>query len=117
MDLRVRLGVSDARVLAALQAMESNIEAPLGRAELADIADLSLRQLERAFRRDLGCGVHEHYLRLRLDRARQLLRESTLSVLDVAVATGFGSATQFSRAFRRVVGFPPKDVAKREGLA
>ena len=59
------------------------------------------RQLERLFRRHLGHGIHKQYSSMRLERARQLLRETTLPVLDVAIATGFSSSSQFARAYRR----------------
>ena len=107
MDLRHRLGVSDENLLAVLRAMEANLESPKPRGDLARLAGVSLRQLERLFRDRLGRGMHAHYLALRLDRARQLLRETSLPVLDVALATGFGSASQFSRAFARSFGEPP----------
>jgi transcriptional regulator GlxA family with amidase domain len=87
--------------------MEANLEQPKPRADLARLAGVSLRQLERLFRDRLGRGIHAHYLALRLDRARQLLRETSLPVLDIAIATGFGSASQFSRAFAHVYGAPP----------
>lgn len=66
-----------------------------------------MRQLERLFQRHLGQGIHKQYRSMRLERARQLLRETTYPVLDVAVATGFSSASQFSRAYARAFGEPP----------
>jgi transcriptional regulator GlxA family with amidase domain len=107
MDLRSRLGVSDEKLLGVLRAMETNLEAPLARAGLARAAGLSLRQLERLFRRHLGRGVQEHYRSLRLGRARLLLRESAMPVLEAALSTGFASASQFSRAYRRTFGESP----------
>jgi transcriptional regulator GlxA family with amidase domain len=74
MDLRSRLGIADAKLLGVLSAMEASLETPLARAGLAGAAGISLRQLERLFRRHLGRGIQEHYRRLRLDRARLLLR-------------------------------------------
>jgi transcriptional regulator GlxA family with amidase domain len=109
MDLRFRLGIADEKLLAALRAMEANLETPLTREAIAKGADISLRQLERSFKGHLGRGIHEHYLVLRLARARQLLRESSLPILDVAVATGFGSSSHFSRVFRGAYGMPPSD--------
>ena len=114
MDLRFRMGVGDEKLLAALKAMEANIEAPLSRAELADIAGISLRQLERAFRSQLGRGIHEHYLALRLGRSRQLLRETSLSTVEIGLACGFGSASQFARAFRRAYGLSPREAGAGE---
>ena len=78
MDLRHRLGVSDEGLLAVLRAMEANLESPKPREDLARLAGVSLRQLERLFRDRLGRSIHAHYLALRLDRARQLLRETSL---------------------------------------
>jgi len=114
MDLRFRLGIDDEHVLTALKAMEENIEEPLPRERLARSVGVSLRQLERSFRSHLNRGVHEHYLALRLDRSRQLLRETSLTAVEIALATGFGSASQFSRAFRRSFGFPPREALKHD---
>ncbi len=107
MDLRARWGIRDDRLLEVLKTMEGNIEQPLPRGVLASIAGTSLRQLERAFERSLGCGIHAHYMSLRLAQARQLLRESSLPLFEIALATGFNSPTQFSRAYRQAFGAPP----------
>jgi transcriptional regulator GlxA family with amidase domain len=113
MDLRFRLGIDDDKVLSVLKAMEDNIEEPLPRQTLADLVGVSLRQLERAFRSHVRRGLHQHYLSLRLERARQLLRETSLAIVEVALATGFGSASQFARAFRREFGHPPRETTAR----
>ena len=114
MDLRVRLGIGDEHLLRALRGMEENLELPLSREELASLAAVSLRHLDRMFRTQLGRGVHEHYLGLRLSRAKQLLRETSLSVLQVSVATGFGSPSQFSRAFKRVFRIARADLGSTQ---
>jgi len=107
MDLRYRLGVADEKLLGVLRAMERSIETPQPRAALAREAGISLRQLERLFQHHIGHGIHRHYRWLRLERARQLLRETSLPVLDVALATGFASSSQFARAYSRAFGEPP----------
>ena len=114
MDLRFRLGVGDAKLLKALKLMETHIERPISRPRLAELAGVSLRQLERTFQAELGRGVHEHYLALRLSRSLQLLRETSLSILEVALATGFASASQFSRAFRRNFASAPRETRERD---
>lgn len=114
MDLRFRLGVGDERLLAVLREMERHVEAPLSRQRLAGLAGMSLRQLERSFRSQLDRGIHEHYLTLRLARARQLLRETSLPMLEIALATGFTSASQFARVFRQRFGLAPREAARRQ---
>lgn len=114
MDLRFRFDVVDENLLIVLRAMEAHIERPLSRRECAKLAGLSLRQLERLFRSRLGSGMHQHYLMLRLGRARQLLRETSLSILDVSIAAGFSSASQFSRAYKRAFGFTPREGRQQE---
>jgi transcriptional regulator GlxA family with amidase domain len=113
MDLRLRLGITDEALLRALDAMESNVESVLSRRQLADIAGVSIRQLERSFKHGLGRGIHEHYLAVRLARCRQLLRETSMSILEAGLAGGFASASQFSRAFRRAFGCTPRQIRLR----
>jgi len=107
MDLRYRLGVADEKLLGVLRVMETSLETPQPRAALAARVGISLRQLERLFQHHIGHGIHRHYRWLRLERARQLLRETTLPVLDVALATGFASSSQFARAYASAFGEPP----------
>jgi transcriptional regulator GlxA family with amidase domain len=108
MPLRERLGISHAPLLRVVERMEQNLEAPIARGDLARLAGVSLRQLERLFRLHLGRSLGEHYLALRLDRARDLLRQTSLSVLEVALVCGFASASHFSRAYRVRFGHPPR---------
>jgi transcriptional regulator GlxA family with amidase domain len=113
MDIGFQLGITDEKLLVVLEAMEANLETPLSRENLATLAGISLRQLERSFRNKLTRSVHEHYLALRLECSRQLLRETSLSVPEVALATGFASASQFSRAFRRSFRVSPRRMTRR----
>ena len=101
MDLRLRFGIRDPRVLRVLAAMEANLETPLSKEALAELAHVSVRQLERLFQDLLGVGLHRRYLNLRLDRAHQLRRESSMSSAEIAAATGFLTADELSRAERR----------------
>lgn len=98
--LRARLGISQPALLRALDAMEAAVEQPLRTSELARIASMSTRQLERLFTRHVGCSPSQHYIRVRLERARKLLRGTRMSVLEVALACGFTSASHFARAYR-----------------
>lgn len=108
MPLRERLGIAHAPLLQVIGRMEQTLENPEPREALARLAKVSLRQLERLFRQHLGRSLGEHYLVLRLDQARDLLRQTSLSVLEIALACGFASASHFSRSYGRRFGHPPR---------
>jgi len=108
MALRMRLGQSHPKLVAAIKLMEDNLEGPLAPSALARAVGLSSRQLERLFRKYLAMPPARYYLELRLKRARALLRETTMSVLDVAVACGFASASHFSKRYRDLFGRAPR---------
>jgi transcriptional regulator GlxA family with amidase domain len=108
MSLRERYEVRHAGLLRALAAMEEALESPLPRTALAALAGVSVRQLERLFTEQIGSSIGRHYLALRLDHARRLLRQTSLSVIEIALACGFSSAAHFSRAYRARFGKPPR---------
>ena len=108
MELRPRLGVSHPKLLAVIADMEDNIEEPLSQTELADMAALSTRQLERLFRKYLSSTPTRYYLNLRLQRAQQLLSQTSMSILSVALACGFVSASHFSKCYRERYGRTPR---------
>ena len=107
LPLRARLGIHDTKVLYIIELMEANISEPLSLVELANYAGLSRRQIERIFRRAMGRSPARYYLELRLDRARHLLLQSNLPVVEVAVACGFVSASHFSKCYREFYARSP----------
>lgn len=113
MSLPARLGVRHPKLLSVISTMERNLEEPLSRAQLAREAGLSTRQLERLFRKYLSRSPARYYLELRLNRARLLLLQTNLSVIDVALACGFVSASHFSKCYRDFFGRTPR---KERGL-
>ncbi|MGE4372972.1 MAG: GlxA family transcriptional regulator [Xanthobacter sp.] len=108
LGLPERLGVRNARLERIIDLMESRIETPASREELADSAGVSLRQLDRLFAEHIGVGAEAYYQGIRLTRARELLRQTNLPVTEIAMATGFASASHFSRAYRRKYACTPR---------
>jgi transcriptional regulator GlxA family with amidase domain len=107
MDLRMRLGVAHPKLLKVVGLMEQAIEEPLSSQELAAAVNLSTRQLERLFFKYLGQSPAKHYLRIRLERARALIRQTSMPLLTIALECGFSSASHFSRAYLDGFGKPP----------
>ena len=91
-----------------LQLMEANLEEPITLQELADYVSLSRRQLERLFLKHLHSTPSRYYLKLRLDRARRLLKQTSRSIVEITSMCGFVSTTHFSRCYRKYMGVSPK---------
>ncbi len=106
-SLQDRYSTSNARLLRALELVETHIEHPLDRRSLSAAAGVSVRQLERLFAGHVGKTLDRHYRDVRLDRARVLLRQTTMSVSEVGLASGFQSASHFSRVFKARFGHAP----------
>ncbi|WP_306112951.1 MULTISPECIES: GlxA family transcriptional regulator [unclassified Roseovarius] len=102
-----RVGSTNPVILDSVKAMESNVAEPVGLEELAAAAGVSPRQLNRLFREKLGRSTMGYYRELRLDKAQSLLRNSPLSLTEIALATGFANSSHFSRAFTQHFGQPP----------
>ncbi|MHC8509933.1 MAG: GlxA family transcriptional regulator [Rhodospirillales bacterium] len=100
MELQSRIGVAHPKLLSVITMMEDNLEEPLACAELARRAKLSPRQLERLFQKHLHQAPTRYYLQLRLNRARFLLTQSSMPILNVALSCGFVSASHFSKCYR-----------------
>jgi transcriptional regulator GlxA family with amidase domain len=117
LPLRARLGVQNARVLSIIELMEAHLSEPLSLIEIADHVGLSRRQIERLFRQEMGRSPARYYLEIRLDRARHLLVQSTLPVVEVAIACGFVSASHFSKCYRELYAkSPQQERAERKTL-
>jgi AraC family transcriptional regulator, glycine betaine-responsive activator len=108
MALPARLGVRHPKLMSVIKLMEENLEEPLDRGKLAKSAGLSSRQLERLFRKYVNRSPARYYVELRLNRARLLLLQTNMPVIDVALACGFVSASHFSKCYRDFFGKTPR---------
>ena len=98
-----------AKLQATLALMNGHLTRTLGIDELAEAMGISRRHLERLFKRNLGCSPSRHYLDLRLQQARQLLRAGEQSLSDVTAECGFVSLQHFFRCYRQYFGAHPRD--------
>lgn len=107
MEIAARYGVHNKRLVQVLGIIEEHLDELLSNDALAEKVGITRRQLERLFREHLGDSPSNFYLRLRLDRARQLLQQTEMSIMEVATACGFESASHFSRTYRARFGASP----------
>ncbi|KAA9009191.1 GlxA family transcriptional regulator [Histidinibacterium aquaticum] len=100
LSIPTRIGVRHPKLSQVIQMMEQNIEEPISPATLAARVGMSTRQLERLFRRYLNRSPKRYYMELRLQKARNLLMQTDMSVINVALACGFTSPSHFSKCYR-----------------
>ncbi len=100
LSVPTRIGVRHPKLSMVIQLMEANIEEPISPSILAKEVGLSTRQLERLFRRYLNRSPKRYYMELRLQKARNLLMQTDMSVINVALACGFASPSHFSKCYR-----------------
>ena len=100
LSVPTRIGVRHPKLSLVIQMMEKNIEEPISPSVLAKDVSMSTRQLERLFRRYLDRSPKRYYMELRLQKARNLLMQTDMSVINVALACGFASPSHFSKCYR-----------------
>lgn len=100
LSVATRIGVRHPKLSQVIQMMEANIEEPISPSILAKDVGMSTRQLERLFRRYLNRSPKRYYMELRLHKARNLLMQTDMSVINVALACGFASPSHFSKCYR-----------------
>lgn len=92
----------------AVELMAANIEEPIEMSEVAAYSGISRRQLERLFLNFLGITPSRFYLKIRLERAQQLLRQTTCPIVDIAAMCGFETTAHFNRTYRKYMSRGPK---------
>jgi AraC family transcriptional regulator, glycine betaine-responsive activator len=107
LSIPTRIGVRHSKLGQIIHEMEVNIEDPISPAQLAQDVGMSTRQLERLFRRYLNRSPKRYYMELRLQKARNLLLQTEMSVINVALACGFASPSHFSKCYRALYQTTP----------
>lgn len=102
-------GETQPKLTLAIELMEQNTEEPLATDEIAELVNLSRRQLERLFKRYVGNMPAKYYLELRLKKARQLLLTSGKSIIQIGLSCGFSSGPHFSSAYKAFFEITPRE--------
>ncbi len=110
--LSERYQIHNTNVLTTIDIMRNHLADPLDLSQLAQLNELSARQLTRLFQNHLKMSPMEFYRNLRLEKARDLLDKSSLNITDIAFATGFNQLPHFSRAFTLQFGKSPSQTRK-----
>ncbi|MGB7318958.1 MAG: helix-turn-helix domain-containing protein [Planktotalea sp.] len=112
-DLSHSPALHDARVKAAMEAMQASLDTPLHIAELAKAIGMSTRHLERMFKDVFDETPARFYKRLRTNRARAMIEETQMSIIEIAVANGFGTSSSLSEAIKKEYGMTATQLRAR----
>jgi len=107
---------TSALVKQALACIQQHYAEPLSRQAIADAVGVNKDYLGRIFQQEVGLSPWEYLIRYRLLQAKALLRETDLSITEVAVRVGFETRTYFSQVFNREVGCTPREYRTRRRL-
>ncbi|MXX89600.1 MAG: GlxA family transcriptional regulator [Boseongicola sp. SB0677_bin_26] len=112
--LAERLGSNSPHLVEAVSAMEDHIADPLSLSQLAMVAGVTPRHLNRLFAERLGRSTMAYYREMRLDVAQRLIKNTPMSIAEVSEATGFATSSHFSGAYRRNFGASPRGVRRAD---
>ncbi|MGB1360653.1 MAG: GlxA family transcriptional regulator [Alphaproteobacteria bacterium] len=107
--LQNRINTNNSKIIQAIEIMEQNIDPILPRNEIASAINISPRQMERLFKKHLNMSPAKYYLHIRLKHAKYLLEQTSMPISEISLATGFSSASHFSKCFGDLFNTSPKN--------
>ena len=110
---RARGGLAYSQRRAVLEHIEEHLAEEISLATLASVAQLSPYHFLRAFKELFGVPPHRYHAQQRIERAKTLLADHNLSLLQIAIELGFAEASSFSLAFRKIARLPPSAYRRR----
>ena len=102
------------RVLKVIRTMEENISEPISMQEMTKIVGMSTRQIERVFQETFDQSPGKFYRLIRAKKARALIEETLIPLVEIAVATGYGSVSTLARTIRAEYGETPAQLRSRK---
>ena len=107
---------ADNRVAQAIEVMNANVPDPVPLAAIGGMVDLSTRQLDRLFIAATGKSGNRAYPAIRIDRALELLAQTTWSVTEIAHATGFVDGAHLAKTLKKPEGLTPREIRSRAAI-
>jgi AraC family transcriptional regulator len=101
-------GLGDRKLLQVSEYIHDHLDQEIKLEDLAQVVGISQFHFSRLFKQSMGISPHQYLLQQRIDRAKQLLKDSTLAIADIALQCGFNSQSHLSKSFRELTGMTPK---------
>jgi AraC family transcriptional regulator len=106
---KIHGGLTVARLRRVIEYIKSNLEADIALDQIADVANLSAHHFSELFKHSTGQSPHQYVLQCRVDRAKTLLRETELPILEIALLSGFADQSHLTKMFHRTERMTPKE--------
>jgi AraC family transcriptional regulator len=103
-----RSGLPKYQLRHVIQYIDENLEKAISLLDLAKVAQISVYHFVRLFKQSTGLSPHQYILQKRIGHAKSLLQDLGLPIAEVALRSGFGSQSSFTRAFQRLTYFTPR---------
>ena len=103
------LAVTDPMILELLKYLKTHFRRSIGTSEVAEVFAISRRNLEKRFRENMHCSLHEYLINIRINEAKRFLRYTSETIETIAALTGFCHAPHFSNTFKKKTGFSPSN--------
>jgi AraC family transcriptional regulator len=101
-------GLSERQLLQVLEYINEHLTQDIKLADLAHLLGISQFHFSHLFKRSLGTAPYQYLIQQRIERAKQLLKQTDLSIMDIALNCGFNSHSHLSKQFRHFTGMTPK---------
>jgi AraC family transcriptional regulator len=101
-------GLPQRQVLQVLEYINEHLERDIRLADLAQLLDISQFHFSHLFKQSIGTSPYQYLLQQRVERAKQLLKQTDRSIMDIALECGFNSHSHLSKQFRQFTGMTPK---------
>ena len=111
-DRATRRRKEEERLATVCAYLQENVEKPLSSADLQKEFFISESSLQKLFQHKVGCGVMQYFQRMKIDRAKELIRERRLNFSEISEKLSFSSIHYFSRRFKAVTGMTPSEYAQ-----
>ncbi|PZD73253.1 Exoenzyme S synthesis regulatory protein ExsA [Acaryochloris thomasi RCC1774] len=109
-------GMGNKRLRNVLEYIDTHLDQEIGLADLAAVAKMSQHHLSPMFKQSTGLPPYRYVLQQRIQRAKQLLKQDSLSITDVALSSGFADQSHLTKHFRKSVGVTPKAYRENQNL-
>jgi AraC family transcriptional regulator len=104
------------RLKRAIDYVEARLDEPVSLAAVASSAGLTRMHFAAQFRAATGLRPHEYLLRRRIERAQEMLMETGMPLVDIALSVGFQTQSHFTSVFKRYAGQPPRAWRESRGI-